>query len=151
MRRYILVALCAVAFLGVARWTVKSASAADDLKAEVMKAEDARNDALPKGDVAALEKIYADDLVYTNARGETLSKTAHLAEIKARKLSFQSFKHSDVTFHVYGTTGVVTGVSNSVVVNNGVVSNTPRKFLNIYSKVDGKWLCVGHSETPMVQ
>ena len=41
-----------------------------------MKAEDARNEALPKGDVAALEKIYADDVVYTNARGETLTKTA---------------------------------------------------------------------------
>ena len=151
VRRLLLVALVAVAFFGVARWTVKSTAAADDLKAELMKAEDARNEALPKGDVAALEKIYADDVVYTNARGETLSKTAHLKELKGRKLSFQSFKHDDVTFHVYGTTGIVTGVSNSVVVNNGVVSNTPRKFLNIYAKVNGQWLCVGHSETPMVK
>ncbi|MBZ5659951.1 MAG: nuclear transport factor 2 family protein [Acidobacteriia bacterium] len=151
MRRFLMVALVAVAFLGVARWTVKNAAAADDLKAELMKAEDARNEALPKGDVAALEKLYADDVVYTNARGETLSKTAHLTEIKGRKLAFQSFKHDDVSFHIYGTTGIVTGVSRSVVVNNGVVSNTPRKFVNVYSKVDGKWLCVGHTETPMVQ
>jgi ketosteroid isomerase-like protein len=150
-RRFLLVALVAVAFLGVVRWTVKNAAAADDLKSEVMKAEDARNEALPKGDVAALEKIYADDVVYTNARGETLTKAQHLADLKGRKLNFQSFKHSDVSVHVYGTTSIVTGVSTSAVSYNGVVSNTPRKFLNIYAKVNGQWLCVGHSETPMVQ
>jgi ketosteroid isomerase-like protein len=151
MRRFLLIALVAVAFLSLARWTMKNAAAADDLKDEVMKAEDARNDALPKGDVAALEKIYSDDLVYTNARGETLSKTQHLAELKARKLSFLSFKHSDVSVHVYGNTGIVTGVSTSAVSLNGTVSSTPRKFMNIYVKQNGKWLCAGHSETPMLQ
>lgn len=151
MRRFLLVALVAVAFLGLARWTMKNAAAADDLKDEVMKAEDARNEALPKGDVAALEKIYADDLVYTNARGETLNKTQHLAELKARKLTFLSFKHSDVSVHVYGNTGIVTGVSTSAVSLNGTVSSTPRKFMNIYVKQNGRWLCAGHSETPMVQ
>jgi len=151
MRRFLLVALCAVTFLGLARWTVKNTAAADDIKAEVMKAEDARNESLPKGDVPALEKIYSDDLVYTNARGETLTKTQHLADIKNRKLSFVSFKHSDVSVHVYGNMGIVTGVSTSAVSLNGVVSSSPRKFMNIYVKQDGKWLCAGHSETPMIQ
>ena len=151
MRRLVLVALVGVGFLGLARWTMKNAEAATDLKDEVMKAEDTRNEALPKGDVVALEKIYADDLVYTNARGETLNKTQHLAELKARKLSFVSFKHSDVSVHVYGTMGIVTGVSTSAVSLNGVVSSSPRKFMNIYVKQDGKWLCAGHSETPMIQ
>lgn len=155
MRRYILVALCAIAFLGVARWTVKSAAAADDIKEdikdEVMKAEDARNAVLPKGDVAALDKIYADDLVYTNARGETLTKAQHLADVKGRTLSFVSFKHSDVSVHVYGNTGIVTGISTSAVSYNGVVSSSPRKFVNVYVKQGGRWLCAAHTETPMVQ
>jgi len=151
MRRFLLIALCTVALLGLARWTVKNAAAAEDIKAEVMAAEEARNVALPKGDVAALEKIYADDLVYTNAKGQTLNKTQHLEELKNRKLNFVSFKHSDVSVHVYGTMGMVTGVSTSAVSLDGVVSSNPRKFINIYVKQDGKWLCAGHSETPMVQ
>jgi ketosteroid isomerase-like protein len=151
MRRFLLLALCGLTLLGAGRWAEKNAAAAEDLKAEVMKAEDARNEVLPKGDVAALEKIYADDLVYTNARGETLTKTQHLAEIKNRKLSFVSFQHSDVSVHAFGNMGIVTGVSTSAVSNNGVVSSSPRKFMNIYAKQDGKWLCVGHSETPMIQ
>ena len=151
MRRFVMIALVAVACFGIGRWTVKNADAADDLKSELMKAEDARNEALPKGDVAALQKQYDDDVVYTNARGETLTKKQHLAEITARKLSFVSFKHDDVTYHVYGTTGIVLGTSNSVVVNNGVTSTNSRKFVNVYSKMNGKWLCVGHTETPIVK
>ena len=146
-----MVALCAVAFLGVARWAVKNAAAADDLKAEVMKAEDARNEALPKGDVAALEKIYADDLVYTNATGETLTKAQHLADLKGRKLNFVSFKHDDVHVAVVGNTGIVSGISTSAVSYNGSVSSHPRKFMNVYVKVGGKWLCAAHAETPMAQ
>jgi ketosteroid isomerase-like protein len=151
MRRHILIAICALAFFGVARWTVKSAAAAEDIKEEVMKAEDARNAVLPKGDVAGLDKIYADDLVYTNARGETLTKAQHLADVKGRKLSFVSFKHSDVTVHVFGDTGIVTGISTSAVSYNGVVSSSPRKFVNVYVKQGGRWLCAAHIETPMVQ
>jgi len=151
MRRFLLIALCGLTLLGVARWTVKNAAAAEDIKAEVMAAEEARNAALPKGDVAALEKIYADDLVYTNAKGQTLNKTQHLEELKNRKLNFVSFKHSDVSVHVYGTMGIVTGVSTSAVSLDGVVSSSPRKFVNVYVKQGGKWLCAGHTETPMVQ
>ncbi len=148
-RRWILGAVCALSLIGLAGWSMKNAAAAEDLKAEVMAAEDARNAVLPKGDVVALDKIYADDLVYTNAAGETKTKAQHLADLKGRSLSFVSFKHSDVHVHVFGNTGVVDGVSTSAVSLNGQVSSSPRKFVNVYVKMDGRWLCVAHTETPM--
>ena len=147
--KWMLTAGCALAFAGLAVWSVKNAAAANDLMQEVMAAEDARNAVLPKGDVVALDKIYADDLVYTNAAGETKTKAQHLADLKGRGLSFVSFKHSDVHFHVFGNTGVVEGVSTSAVSVNGQVSSSPRKFVNVYVKMDGHWLCVAHTETPM--
>lgn len=149
MTRRILVAVCALSFVGLAGWALKTAYAANDLMQEVMAAEDARNAVLPKGDVAALDKIYADDLVYTNAAGESKTKAQHLADLKGRSLSFVSFKHSDVHYHVFGNTGVVDGVSTSAVSLNGQVSSSPRKFVNVYVKMDGRWLCVAHTETPM--
>jgi hypothetical protein len=149
-RRFLAIALVAVACFGIGRWTVKNANAAEDFKSELMKAEAARDAALPNGDVEALRKQYDADLVYTNAKGQTLTKTEHLAEITARKLSFVSYKHDDVTYHVYGTTGIVLGTSHSVVVNNGVTSTNFRKFVNVYSRMNGQWLCVGHTETPIV-
>ncbi len=151
MRRLLLVTLSVVAALGVVRYTVKAAVGDANLKDEVLKAEEARNQALPKGDVEALDRIYADDLVYTNATGALLTKAQHLADLKGRTLNFRSFKHDDVEVHVHGNTGIVTGISTSAVDYKGTVSNSPRRFVNVYSKQDGRWLCVAHMETPVTK
>jgi ketosteroid isomerase-like protein len=149
MRRIFLLALSVVVVLGIAKYSV--IAAAGDLQDEVLKAEDARNQALPKGDVAALEKIYADDLIYTNATGALLTKTQHLSDLKGRALNFRSFKHDDVQVTVHGNTGIVTGISTSAVEFHGTVSSSPRRFVNVYSKEDGRWLCVAHMETPVTK
>jgi ketosteroid isomerase-like protein len=86
--------------------------------------------------VATLDRIYSDDVVYTNATGAFLTKAQHLTDLKARTLNFQSFKHSDVEVHVHGNTGVVTGISTSAVDYKGTVSSSSRRFLNIYVKQD---------------
>ncbi len=151
IRRLLLFALSVVAVLGLAKYTVRSAAVEGDLKDEILKVDEARNQALQKGDVAFLSSLYSDDLVFTNARGEVLTKAQHLAELKARKLAFQSFKHSDVQVRIHGNTGILTGLSTSAVVNNGTVSSSPRRFLNLYVKEDGRWRCAGHFETPVAQ
>jgi ketosteroid isomerase-like protein len=150
-RRLVGLILSAVAVLGIATYTVTAAVGDANLKDEVLKAEDARNQALPHGDVAALDQIYADDLIYTNATGALLTKTQHLADLKGRTLNFRSFKHDDVQATVHGNTGIVTGISTSAVDYKGTVSSSPRRFVNVYAKQDGRWLCVAHMETPVKQ
>lgn len=146
-RRMAAMALAALAFFGIAWRAAKSAAAAEDATEEVLKADGVRNDALQKADVAALEKIYADDVVYANASGALLTKQQHLADLKGRTLHFISFKHEDVKAVVHGDTGLVTGISKSEVEYKGSVSKSNRRFLNVFSKRDGRWLCVGHFET----
>jgi ketosteroid isomerase-like protein len=99
--------------------------------------------------VAALDRLYSDDVVYTNATGAFLTKSQHLADLKARTLNFKSFKHSDVEVHVHGTTGIVSGLSTSAVDYKGTVSSSPRRFLNVYVQENGRWLCVAHFETEL--
>jgi ketosteroid isomerase-like protein len=150
-QRFLFVILSAVALLGVATYAVTVAVADANLKDEVLKAEEARNQALPHGDVAALELIYADDLIYTNATGALLTKAQHLGDLKGRALNFRSFQHDDVQVTVHGNTGVVTGISTSAVDYKGTVSSSPRRFVNVYAKEDGRWLCVAHMETPVTK
>ena len=145
-RRTAAVALAVLAFFGIA-WRARSVAAAEEATEEVLKADEVRNDALHKAAVAALEKIYADDLVYANASGALLTKQQHLADLKGRTLHFISFKHEDVKAVVHGDTGLVTGISKSEVEYKGSVSKSNRRFLNVFSKRDGRWLCVGHFET----
>jgi ketosteroid isomerase-like protein len=150
-QRFLFVILSALALLGVATYAATVAAGDANLKDEVLKAEEARNQALPHGDVAALEHIYADDLIYTNATGALLTKAQHLGDLKGRALNFRSFKHDDVQVTVHGNTGVVTGISTSAVDYKGTVSSSPRRFVNVYAKEDGRWLCVAHMETPVTK
>lgn len=146
-RRMIAATLSVLAFWGIAWRASRSAAAAENATDEVLKADEVRNEALQKGDAAALEHIYSDDLVYANASGALLTKQQHLADVKGKTLHFISFKHEGVKAVVHGDTGMVTGISKSEVEYKGSVSKSNRRFLNIFSKIDGHWLCVGHFET----
>jgi ketosteroid isomerase-like protein len=146
-RRMVAVALSVLAFFAIAWRTVRSAAPPENMKDEILKVDEERNQALQKGDIATLDRIYSDDLVYANASGALLTKAQHLAELKGRTLNFRSFKHEDVQVTVHGDTGVLTGISKSVVEYQGAVSSSNRRFLNIFFKKDGRWQCVGHFET----
>jgi ketosteroid isomerase-like protein len=140
------VTLSVFAFFAIAWRTARGAAPPDDGREEVMKLEEERNQALQTGDIATLERIYSDDLIYTNASGALLTKAQHLAELKSRGLNFHSFKHEDVQVTMHGDAGFVTGVSKSVVEYRGSVSTGSRRFLNIFVKKDGRWQLVGHVE-----
>lgn len=146
-RRIGAVALSFLAFLAIAWRAAKSAAPAENAAEEVLKADEVRNEALQKGDAAALDRIYSDDLVYANATGALLTKQEHLAEVKGKTLHFISFKHEDVKAVVHGDTGLVTGISKSEVEYKGSISKSNRRFLNVFNKRDGRWLCVAHFET----
>jgi ketosteroid isomerase-like protein len=146
-RRMAAIAVSLLAFFSIAWRASRNASAAENATDEVLKADEVRNEALQKGDVATLERIYSDDVVYANATGALLTKQQHLADLKAKTLHFISFKHEDVKAVVHGDTGLVTGISKSEVEYKGSVSKSNRRFLNVFSKKDGRWLCVGHFET----
>jgi len=146
-RRMVAIALSVLGLFSIAWRTARSAAPPENTTEEILKVDEERNQALQKGDVATLDRIYSDDLVYANASGALLTKAQHLADLKKRTLNFRSFKHEDVQATVHGDTGVVTGISKSVVEYQGTVSSNNRRFLNVFSKKDGHWLCVAHFET----
>lgn len=146
-RRMVALALSVLAFFAIGWRATRSIAASENAQDEVLKADEERNEALQKGDVASLERIYSDDLVYANATGTLLTKQQHIADLKAKTLHFISFNHEDVKATVHGDTGLVTGISKSEVEYKGSVSRSNRRFLNVFSKKDGHWLCVGHFET----
>jgi ketosteroid isomerase-like protein len=151
-RLFILFTLSIMVIATLAAYILKAAAADADLKDEIIKISDQREQALASGDIAALDRIDADDLVYTNWRGVTLTKAEHLADIKARNLSFRSsFTHNDVQVVVHGNTGIVTGLSKTNVVYKGNAPSGSRKFVNVFVKENGRWLCVVHFEAPVAQ
>ncbi len=66
--------------------------------------------ALVRGDIAALDRILADDFVLIGVvDGSEIPKTALLAAIGLRRVEFESIEPSENRARVYHTTVVVTG------------------------------------------
>ncbi len=150
-RRMFAATLSVLAFFAIAWRTAKSAAPPEDVKEEILKVDEERNQALQKGDIATLDRIYSDDLVYTNATGVILTKAKHLEELKGRSLNFISFKHEDVQVTMHGDAAFLTGISKSVVEYHDSVSHSQRRFLNVFMKKGAQWQVVAHFEADMPQ
>src|SRR5579864_2089183 len=59
----------------------KQATQADaETEKAVLSVEHEKDEALRKRDIAVLDRIYADDLEFVNARGKVITKAQHLDE-----------------------------------------------------------------------
>jgi ketosteroid isomerase-like protein len=117
---------------------------------EVLKVEQSRDKALQERDVALLDQIYSDQLVFINTRGQKFTKAQRLADLGAGKVEYFSYNQEGFSYHVYGDTVVMTGRTSSVVKFQGRVNKIPRLFTNIYVKSGGQWRLVAHQATPIV-
>jgi ketosteroid isomerase-like protein len=117
------------------------------IQQEVLKVEAARDEAMQKGDMAVLNRIYADNIVIINTRGRLLTKAQRLADFQSGDLRFLSFDQGDYAFHIYGDTVVLTGRANSVVQFHGKVNRIPRTFTLTYVKQNGEWQLAAQNET----
>jgi ketosteroid isomerase-like protein len=145
MRRILSLSLLAVALLGLARAQGTARSQTDaEIEEEVLKVEHEKDQAMQKGDVATLDRIYANKLIFVNPRGQVLSKAQRLADVRPGNLDYVNFKRGDYTLHVYGNTVVLTRLSSSLVHYHGELVRTPRQFMQVYIKQEGQWRMVSH-------
>jgi ketosteroid isomerase-like protein len=123
----------------------------DKARTEVLQAETDEGDAILKGDIKTLDRLWSDELLYTNQKGELHTKAEHLAEFQSGVRKFDSYKHEDLRVHVYPDMVVVNGRSTSTVHDQGETSIGPRRFTNVWVKQDGNWKLVVHHVTDVVQ
>jgi ketosteroid isomerase-like protein len=120
-------------------------------KKQVLQAEDDEGKAILKGDTKTLDRLWADELLYTNQKGELHTKAEHLAEFQSGARKFDSYKHDDIRVHVYPDMVVVNGRSTSTAHDKGETSIGPRRYTNVWVKQDGQWRLVVHHVTDIVK
>jgi ketosteroid isomerase-like protein len=166
LRRFVVVSLLVVASCWVPSGDLLSgqsdASSDDAIKKEVLKVEDERIQSHQQRDRAAMERIYADDLIWTFPTGERLTKAQFLDIILNEKLKpyvmsdgvqkpVTTIKQEDRKLYVFGTTVLVTRFAPTMELYNGKPLPHPRRFFNVYVKQDGKWQLVTHHSTPVAE
>ena len=102
--------------------------------------------AMGEKDLAALDALLADDLIYTHSSARVDSKQSLIANMKSGATVYSSIEPSDVKAHDLGDTVVLTGVAWVKVVSQGKDLDFGVRFTDAYAKRGGRWqMVVWHS------
>mgnify|MGYP000720873844 CR=1 FL=1 len=101
---------------------------------EILQLEKSRTDAILAKDVAALTKLFDDELVYIHSSGRLDTKTSYIDNMKSGKSNYKSFDYANVKVRRYGDCAIVSG---DVVIEAG--SHLDLRFTNVWSRSSGQW------------
>ena len=119
-----------------------------DEKHAVLEIERARVEALLRHDVAALDRMMAEECVHTESNGTLRTKAQFLAAFAAQEFAFASFILEANEVRLYGDTAVVVGNYRNVIrTGSQIRPEKTARHLSMYVKRDGRWLLVAHQAT----
>ena len=106
------VATFAIVFAGAGRQSNgnnnHSSKSGSSTQQEISALLDQYTQALMNKDLAALDRIWADDLTFINLRGDLLSKQNRMDNIKSGATAFKSIRLSEKQIRTYGHAAVAT-------------------------------------------
>jgi ketosteroid isomerase-like protein len=152
MRRILVLPLALAVLVGFVRGQDSNrneVNVMEEVKKEVLKVDNEKAQAALRVDRKVLGRIYADDVSWTNIRGQVLTKAQVLADLRSGNIKIDSVRHEDVRLRVYGNAVVLTGYSTGKSEYKGKAFSNPRRYTNVYVKQDGRWQLVVHTDTPV--
>ena len=106
-----------------------------------------RMQAMAAKDVAALEALIADDLVYTHSSARLDTKRSLIDGMTSGKTVYTAVDPSDVKAQDLGDTVVLTGVAQIKVTVGGTPNAFGVRFTDVYAKRNGRWQMVTWQST----
>jgi ketosteroid isomerase-like protein len=127
-----------------------TSSETSEVGKQVLAVETARTTALEHSDLAALERIMADDVTYIHASGKTDNKKTYLDAIHSGQLHYISWKPMDLHVRVEGSVAVING-EYAVRVTDSRVQPKPFdiniSILTVYEHRAGRWQQIAWQST----
>jgi ketosteroid isomerase-like protein len=117
---------------------------------EIKALEEARNQAVLHGDVAALDRMTSDDYTFITLRGELRTKSDILKGFSSGSFKYESRQVSDLNVRVYRDTAVVTGRSVQKGIENGKDYSGAYWFTRVYVRQKDRWMTVA-LQTTLIQ
>ena len=97
-----------------------------------------------KKDVAALERLWADEFVFVNPRGQVLSKADRLENIRSGKTAFKSLTCSETSTKSWGDDWAVTTMRAVIEGQySGAEGSGDYRCTFVWGKPRGRWQLVG--------
>ena len=114
---------------------------------EVLKINEEFDRAIVSRDVAAYERIFADDFIFTSFDGAVPNKKQEIAKVRTGSLQFEYGKSDDVRVKVYGKAAVVTGRFKAKGISNGKDFSFVERYTAVFVKRGSQWQMVAEHAT----
>ena len=154
MRRAFIIAAITCAWLTVAEGQKQDGPAAKLNKAEqqIIALNKEWADAIARGDVAALDRLFADDMIVTSGSGEVRNKSQEIDDLRpSADIKTYFFTTDDVRARVYKDAAVVTGLARWRIRYQGRDIDHQRRYTSVYVKQQGRWRIVAQQLTRLPQ
>ena len=122
------------------------------IESEILRLENERVEALLKGDVKSLERLYADEMIYVHSAGRIDTKPAYLASLAAGSLTYVTLRYDPpVRVAVVGPdTAIASGRATIEIKNKaGQVTKRVLTTLTVYVRSGTTWRVVSYQGTPV--
>ncbi|MBN8874467.1 MAG: nuclear transport factor 2 family protein [Rhodospirillales bacterium] len=119
---------------------------ADNARA-VMELDRQRMRAMGEKDVAALQRLIADDLIYTHSSARIDTKGSLIGAMESGATVYTAVEPSDVTAQDLGDSVVLTGVAAISVNSAGKSMSFRVRFMDVWAKRGGGWQMVAWQST----
>jgi len=122
-----------------------------EISHQVLATEHARTTALEHSDLAALERIMADNVTYIHASGKVDTKSSYLEAIRNGQLHYISWRPLDLHVRMLGNEAAVINGEYAVKVTDSRMQPTPFDIdifiLTVYQRHNGRWQQIAWQST----
>ena len=127
--------------------SLAAAAAADERIAQVSATQADRFQAMLNANVAALNDILADDLVYAHTTGTIDTKASMIENIGSGTVNYELIEPIDSKIRLFGDVAVVTGSAIMRVSAGDQLYELSIRFIEVYVVADDRWQLVSWQST----
>jgi ketosteroid isomerase-like protein len=114
---------------------------------KIIELDRQRMTAMAEKDIAALNKLLAEDLIYTHSSARLDTKKSLIGAMESGATLYTSVEPSEVVAQDLGDAVVLTGIA-AISVNSGGNPNSFRvRFTDVYANKGGQWQMVTWQST----
>src|ERR1700710_471725 len=116
---------------------------------KIIELDRQRMTAMAEKDIAALNKLLAEDLIYTHSSARLDTKKSLIGAMESGATLYTSVEPSEVVAQDLGDAVVLTGIA-AISVNSGGNPNSFRvRFTDVYANKGGQWQMVTWQSTKL--
>lgn len=111
--------------------------------------EEARGQALIRGDTVALSRMTAAEFNELNRFGMVRNRAANLRDVGSGMLKLLTVRFDSLSVRVYGDVAILQGITDNTGTMGGMPFSGRIRYTRVFVRRDGRWQAVTMQHTPM--